>query len=66
MVAKPIFGDLSREIMIMDSLVLVNTRVVSAFTVNDLAQMAEYFVEVWPFLSGRENIAQCSIDGHPA
>ena len=39
MAAKIIFEDLSREIVDVDDLVLVDTKVVSAFTANHFAQM---------------------------
>ena len=42
MAAEIIFEDLSREIMIVDDLVLVDTKVASAFTGNHVVQITGY------------------------
>ncbi len=55
MAAELNFEDLSRDIMIVDDLVLADTKVVAAFTINHLARLIGY--RVCPFLLGRESVA---------
>ena len=61
MVARIIFKDLSREIMDVDHLVLVDAKVVAAFTVNHLAQMIGYLAIMKLELAMLHNFGQAEL-----